>query len=443
MNYPKVLIIGNSSFNARSADGVTLRNLMHGWDIDKIAVVGRLIIDPDFEICKKYYLLGDLECKHRFPFNLWRRKYHQTSGELKQNEQLMLPYPNHYTNESCMKSVYNYILEYTGLIHYKDNIIISEKLAKWISNYAPDVIYSMLSSLELIRFIELLRNKLNKPVAIHIMDDWPVTITANQQFIFRSFWKSKIDREFRKLLKVSVIFLSISEAMSEEYQQRYGISFLPFHNPIDISFWGKHSRINYSIGEPFVILYAGRIGNGLKQCLIEIASVISNLTASNYNIEFHIQSTSNNPIASQLAEYKFVKFNPIVSYAELPRVFAQADLLVIPNDFDKKSIEFLKYSMPTKASEYMASGTPILVYSSKETAILKHAILYRWAYAVSENKAAELENAIKELYINENLRQLFGTTAKAFANKNYDNEIIRNKFREALTPQPGSKKNLM
>ena len=45
------------------------------------------------------------------------------------------------------------------------------------------------------------------------------------------------------------------------------------------------------------------------------------------------------------------------------------------NDFDKKSISFLKYSMPTKASEYMISGTPVLVYSHGETAVSKFFML--------------------------------------------------------------------
>ena len=59
-----------------------------------------------------------------------------------------------------------------------------------------------------------------------------------------------------------------------------------------------------------------------------------------------------------------LKINKKVPYTQLPDVFAKVDLLLLSNDFDNNSITYLKYSMPTKASEYMISGTPTLVYSS-------------------------------------------------------------------------------
>jgi len=88
--------------------------------------------------------------------------------------------------------------------------------------------------------------------------------------------------------------------------------------------------------------------------------------------------------------------------------------------------------MPTKASEYMVSGSPILLYSSIETAVTKHAMKNNWAYVVSENTNDSLTTAIAKLYHDPALRKDLGERAKEFAIKNEDAEVVREKFREAF-----------
>jgi glycosyltransferase involved in cell wall biosynthesis len=268
------------------------------------------------------------------------------------------------------------------------------------------------------------------PVAIHIMDDWPATI--GKQSFFKSFWNKRANMKFRKLLKKSKILLSISEAMSKEYKERYGRNFIHFHNPIDLKLWTVASDKSYKLTENFVILYAGRIGTGIRTCLYDIANAIEELVRIGLRIEFHIQTTSSDSILEDLKKFKFIKINPPVPYIELPVIFSKADLLLLANDFDNESISFLKYSMPTKASEYMASGTPILLYSSNEIAVTKHAFKYNWAYIVSEKNKNKLEFAISELYENEELRNRLGRTAREYAIKNFDGMIIRDQFRRSF-----------
>lgn len=435
MDSPKILIVGDVDFSTQSSVGITLKNLMMGWDIDNIAVVGKFFKNPDFTFCKRFYQLGDRECKHRFPFNLWKRNNIQLSGELKQSENKQSTEISSTGYHSILKRIYENILDITGLVHYKDKLSLSDRLLKWITDYSPDIIYSMLSSRELIKFVDDLRVKLNIPVAIHIMDDWPLTITASQWNPFKFLWKYKINKEFRHLLSASGILMSISQFMSDEYSKRYGFKFEPFHNPIEASFWNNYIRVSYAKNDPFVILYAGRIGNGLQQSILDIAYTVNKLTSQGYHIEFHIQPTSIiNSLEKELSCLKCLRIDAIVPYFKLPEVFGKADLLVIPNDFDKKSIDFLKFSMPTKASEYMVSGSPILIYSSSETAIVKHALKYHWGYIVSDNDKSKLENAILELYNDETLRRQLGVRAREFALNNYDSQIIREKFRKTLKP---------
>jgi glycosyltransferase involved in cell wall biosynthesis len=429
--YSKILIIGKY-FEKRHGGGITMTNLFKGWDKNSLAVAATEINNPDFEICNNYYQLGSLEIQHKFPFNLNKKDKKNPSGvlreEVKENNSISTP-----AKESRIRSLYNGFLDFTGLIHYRQRLGYSDEFLKWVKDFSPDIIYSQLSQYELILFVSRLHEDLKVPIAIHIMDDWPSTIVKS--CILKSHWNKVIDRKFRRLLCDAKVLMSISETMSIEYKKRYGHNFIPFHNPIEVEFWDTPScttQYSQNSQNPFVILYAGRIGPGIQNCFLDISEAIKNLIADGLNIELHIQVVNHNIVLDSLAKFNFVKFNSAVRYSELPSIFAKANLLLIPNDFDEKSISLLKFSMPTKASEYMVSGTPILVYSSIETAITKHALKHQWAFVVSEKKVEKLESAIRKVYENKDSGTKVSKTAKEFAKKNFDSKIIRNEFRKAF-----------
>lgn len=420
-------------FDKDSGGGITISNLYTGWDKDKLAVVGTRIENPDFSVCNKVYSIGDLEIERGFPFNMKLSGEKLSSGILQAGngstgKKVMRSKPN----PGNLEAIKDNIITITGQIHRRRRFVISNELLKWLNEYDPDIIYSQLSSLEIIEFVSKIQKALNKPLVLHIMDDWPQTIASNQVGIFKLYWYSRINKKLRQLFDAATVLMSISESMSEEYLLRYGKRFYPFHNPIDVNKWIFTKQKDYSFSDRFQILYAGRIGSGLQNCLLDIAKAIQNLINQGLKIEFDIQPTIINPVLDELAKYEFVKIRSFVPYQELPRIFSSVDLLLLPNDFDKKSTSFLRYSMPTKASEYMVSGTPIMVYSSPENAVTKHALKYQWAYVVEDNSTEKLESAIKLLYSNENLRKAIGNRAKEFAIKNFDSTIIRNKFKEAL-----------
>lgn len=430
MTYPKVLIIGQY-FNKNSGGGITLTNLFYGWDKKGIAVAAFQINKPDFSVCENYYNIGDIEIVREFPFNLKMKRDGFKSGVLlyKSNQEENLLRIDPQNGKSL--NIKDKFLLLTGQIHRRRRFHLSAEFLKWVSDFSPDIIYSQLSSLELIRFISILKSQLHKPLVLHIMDDWPSTITYLQKGLFKHYWTNVINRELISLFSKANALMSISEYMSEEYLKRYGLIFIPFHNPIDVNHWIVTNKI-YEKNGSFIILYAGRIGAGLKDSLVDVAIAINILIASGLDIEFHIQATRHDPLLNKLKMYKFITIKKPVPYDNLPQIFAKSDLLLLPNDFDEQSISFLKYSMPTKASEYMISGTPILVYSSLDSAITKHALKYNWAYVVSENSTEELVKAIATLYNDKNLRATLGKTAKEFANKNFNSFTIRENFKNLL-----------
>jgi glycosyltransferase involved in cell wall biosynthesis len=428
LEYPRILIIG-PSFQVSRGGGITLTNLFKGWKKQNIAVAAERIDIVDLTVCEKFYQLGYNESKRRFPFNLIEKKY--PSGEMllkilerKNNINNIIPNSKKYIK---LNKIYDLLLNFSGLFHYSRNLRITEEFKKWVMDFEPDIIYSQLEELALIRFISELHYLIKKPVTIHIMDDWPSTI--NKPGIFQRYWRKIIDREFREILDLSSLLLSIGDSMSEEYKYRYNKVFLPFHNPIEIEIW--HSLAHKTFDKNNVkILYTGRIGLGIEKSLLEVAKAIENINnKKKTNISFILQTQT---VPNWISDFKFVTQRFIDDYKLYPQSLADADILILPYDFSISGLEFIKYSFPTKASEYMISKTPIIVYASEVTAICKHAVINKWASVVSKNDIVLLENAILELIENENLREKYATTAHSFSIENFDAEKVRERFRSAL-----------
>ena len=122
---------------------------------------------------------------------------------------------------------------------------------------------------------------------------------------------------------------------------------------------------------------------------------------------------------------------PIPDYNQLPLLFSSHDLLLIPLDFKSR---FLRLSMPTKVSEYMISGTPIMVFAPKDTALSEYALKYNWAYVIDNDDDA-IRNALLDLYHNESTRRRLGLKAKELAVSRHNATVIRSDFKSLLSLQ--------
>ncbi len=423
--YPKVLIIGET-FHLNSGGGITLSNLFKGWPIEMLANAvdfRDLRMNKDFANIKVYELFESkmifkvLSTKHF-------QSYRSTSISSENNNKISFKSFLKY----FLKKTINKLLGYTGLeyliFHYK----IENNFLDWINAFNPDFIYTQLSSRESIKLITELHDITNIPIAIHIMDDWPSTICSKG--LFKNYLKRKINKEFIGLLEKSSIFLSISEYMSEEYLIRYGKSFIPFHNPLDLNIWDNPINKLHKTNKMFNFLHAGRIGNGITNSLLKIARILQELNDSNIPAYLYIQSSNIDiQFKNKILKYSCVKINPPAAYKDIPAIIKDADILVLCNDFDKKGKNFLKYSIPTKASEYMISKVPILVFSDYTSAIYKHAKENKWAFLVGEDNDLLLKAAIIELIKNTALRKVLAERAFQYAKLNFDCNVIREKFR--------------
>lgn len=439
MQLPKVLIL-NQPFVDNTGGGITMSNLFSGWDKDKLAVtcLGYLLtkeINP--EICNNYYQLGFEERKWSFPFNLFSRKYE--SGPIKfsnlSKNKVVEESSKSKSRVGFLNKYFIPFLEYTGLVHVVTKLVLSPKFRKWLDEYNPDVVYAQCSSRERILFCIAVQHYLKKPFIFHMMDDWPSLIGVKG--FMKRYWQQKIDLEFKNLLDVTDVHFSICDYMAEAYQERYGKNFTTFHNPINLEFWQQGQKENYDLAKNPTILYAGRIGLGIDSALKSIAEAVASVnTQLSMNMKFLIQAQA---APSWIKNYPHVEHKAFVPYEQLPYEFGAADFLILPYDFSPESLAYIKYSMPTKASEYMASGAPIIIYAPNDTALVQYAKKNSWASIVTEQDEQGLTEELKKLVLDKAYREGLAKRAKELAKNRHATKIVAQNFQKTI--QEATKNN--
>ncbi len=425
---PKVLII-NQPFNSNSGGGITLTNLFKGWKKDRIAVacLGNLINETtDFNHCTNYYQLGQLEHQWKFPFSLLKNNYY--SGPIKPKKTNNTSVKQVSIRSKLLKENISPFLRKVGLSNALSSIEISPNLENWLKGFKPDIIYAQAHRRESVLFCTKLQKHLKIPMVFHMMDDWVGLV--NEEGLFGSYWEKTIEREFKEMLSLCSLHFSISDLMADVYQQRYKFNFHTFHNPIEIDFWKKGQKSEYDLSPNPEVLYAGRVGLGIDDSLINMARAITQFNQENrMNVKFTLQVKDKPHWAEK---FECVSHRPFVPYEELPYKFGEADILFLPYDFNIKSVKYIRYSMPTKASEFMISGTPILIYSPPETALVNYANEYQWAEVVTTRDIDSLKYSLEQLLTQKELRAEMGSRAISVAEKRHNADTVRKEFTKNL-----------
>lgn len=429
MRLPKVLILGQP-FNDFTGGGITLSNLFSRWSKEDLAVacVPHLLKRVSNKHCNNYYQLGKNEHRWVFPFNLIQREFRSGPLKFEAEDGNYERISKNKIRKVLVDLLFYPLLKKAGLFHSMSVIKPSKELYQWVDDFKPDILYVQVSTRKDFYFTEVLYAYLKIPMVIHVMDDWPSTIS--NKGILKKYWFRKIDREFRSLLNKATLLMTISDQMSEEYEQRYQKIFIAFQNPVDISLWKKFQKNNFKLDKHPIFLYAGRIGIGIDNSLKSIAKAIQIVNEElKMEIRFVLQTKET---FKWFKDFNCLQHKTFESYSDVPKSLSKADFLILPYDFSEESKQYIKYSMPTKGPEYMISGVPILIFAPENTALVRFAKKLDIAIIVTDNDLRCLCDAIKDLIFNEYKRIAISQNAIKVAEENFDSQKIQTNFTNAM-----------
>lgn len=439
--YPRVLILGRG-FDAHTGAGVTLANLFAEWPRQDLALVARLGSLPEPGNAASVYALGKAEEDWCRPLTGLRRQP-ALAGPVEVPPEPAAPGRN--TDESrsrlgsgrgaldsaCRKAVLTAIAG-LGMDQFMWRTTLSPELETWITCFDPQVIYSNLESLALIRLARLIQTTSQAGLVVHMMDDWPASL--HHEGLLSPLARRVIDRELRPLFRSCAARMAVSDAMAAAYLTRYRTRFEVFNNGVDMVAWAAAPAGARDGPGPRRLVYVGRIGRSNADSLQEAAVATGLLRRAGIAVAFDVYSPDDSTEnGRRLALEPGVTLHGRIPHERVPAALARADLLVLPLDHDRRLSAYARLSMPTKAVEYMASGRPILVYAPALHAVSLDAREKGWAEVVDTPGPTLLAAAIQRLLADPGRCVAIGRAARALALERHEITNLRVRFRDVMS----------
>jgi glycosyltransferase involved in cell wall biosynthesis len=421
----RVLFLTPAAFNKVSGGGITFSNLFAGWPLNAIATIHNDPVPVTGDVCNHYYRLGEREI-HRWG---WLRHVPLGKPSAAINDSPAPP-PSRGRVFSVLKRVKTWVFG-DGI---PETACLTPELEAWVATFRPTVLYTILGSNALMELAEQLRVRFRLPLVVHIMDDWVSVLYRGG--LLSPWQRRKKERLFQHLLDVAAARFAICDDMAEAYRRRYGQPFLSFQNAIDVKRWQRYEKDPRIVNHPVRVAYIGSILPFAQlDSLADCCRAIQALADEGFSIDMEIYSPAwlAGQYRTQLVVGSAITLHDTLSDdTTFFDTLHAVDILVLPVNFDQYTIEFIRYSMPTKVPAYLTVGTPILAYGPADVAQVSYAAAAGWGMTVTERDAGQLQQAFKRLASDISLRSELAGRARATAAARHDAQVVRAEFQAAL-----------
>lgn len=299
-------------------------------------------------------------------------------------------------------------------------------LLKAIQAFAPDVIYyrPVDNPPEFSSFASHVLSVLGRPYVIHMMDDWPSRLAVENPVLAES-----MDLGLRGLLSKASCCLSICEAMSFDYQQRYGVEFVPIANGVALDQIGP---LRTSV-RPFRVVYSGALAADMTyQSVLDVAEAVSSLSTT-HDISLEIRTMPWFAQAGrEIANRPGVVLKKTVSKRQYAKMLNQSDCLLIAYNFDDATKLYTRLSLANKLPECLASGVPVLAYGPAGIATIDTLVNLDVAAVVDRPGVEGLKSKLQELMADPSLGQGLATAAMGAARDSFNLVEIQNHFQSLI-----------
>lgn len=359
MQYPNTLVLTESPFSSTNGFGVTLATLFAGWPRERFLVLYRS-----------------------------QRFWDDSSAQLRDTQDRMvhMPLPGRpLLNPVHVRELKGVLIPYllgrtpSWLGRYSRGWI-----DRTLSGWKPEVIYCWYYSPVVADYGAWLSGMLGIPLVLHVGDD-------------AAFGKSPPG--MTRVLREAAARIAISGEMKADFEFRFGASFEVIHNGAAAEIFEPPTSRRPTNDGQLVLRYVGSLVRAHHWGAMEdVAEAVMLFNERGGRARFEIYGPEwTADLAHELAEFPNVVY---AGFAEKPRnyeLMKTADLLVLPITFDEEQFRWVRLSMPTKLPEYLASGTPTLVYGPRGCAPVEFCLENDVGIVHTERSVAALVRTLETL----------------------------------------------
>lgn len=340
--------------------------------------------------------------------NLFRKTPVGRTVEVKENRETITQFQNSSVLKFVKKHRWTAFFWLQELI-WKLGHWRSPELVKFISDFQPDVIFTIFSdSVYLHKLILFSKSVSRAKLVLYAWDDY---YTMKRFMLSPLRWiKHFIDRaSMRELAEKADLFYVISEIQKKDYE-------ICLHKACKVLTKGADFTASPDIKDkyntPIQLVFTGNIGLNRWKSLKMIADVLENVNKDGIRAQLRIYTAT--PLTKKMekalarGESSFLMGG--VSASEIPGIQKNADMLVHVEAFDVANRLRVRQSFSTKIVDYLKAARPILAVGPKNVASIDH-LLRNDCAIVADNKA---ELAQKLGHALEHLSELSEIVEKAY-----------------------------
>lgn len=453
---------------------MTMLNLFRGWPADRIAQVyveSSNSIPPDGTVCQKYWKISPVNALAGILG--WPRKCEVLPGADGNLQQVFRELPRW---RRALVAVARYswsgrFVEPAREMLYGVRSLLNPSLTDWIRRFSPEVVYSMLGTVHIIKLSLDVAKEFDLPIVPHFTDDW---VTSNYQRCWGGgILRSRMQRHLEGIWRRSPIRLTISESMTEEYARRYGGTYETFVHCVDSSQFSPSPRrtggdllerepgnalpadsgaadhkdhVGYSqsnaekfqcqttVRRSVRLLYLGGLHSERWRSLQEIGLALKEIANDGYPCELLIytQPDASAQFASALMMPPAMRVVGWMPNAQVPELVCRADILIHVESFEPRARQYVALSMSTKIPEYMMAGRCIFAYGPAEVASMKYLARTGAGVTVGVRDTTILRSRLAELVISAEKREQLGAKARTVALDRHEATRERERFRKVF-----------
>ncbi len=405
----KGLIIQNNPFSTKTGNGKTIASMFSKWNKENIAQIYVSNLEPDYDICEKYYQISDREVLTSFfsktEIGSVKEKNDtvdkQDIGEQEAGQQSLMN--NLMSGSSFVAVLRDYIWQKSNWNN--------EKFNDWLDMVKPDFVF--LSAGNMAVFFEMAQyvvQKYNIPLFIHIGDDYYIYRSGKSPW--KNLQRKRMSESLSQAVEISSGIIAICDKMARVFQKRYGGEYLVCMNSVDMQ--KTYYPIEKKDSEQVLkLVYAGNLGINRWKVLCLVGEALQELEEEGLHAELCIYSSymPTTPMLKKLNRPPVIKFCGSVFGEELYKIKEDADILVHVESFDKKYRQLTYTAMSTKISEYLSSGRVILGVGPKDAASIEFLEENKVALVVDTESKELIKQQVRHYW--ENFEQFKAMTERA------------------------------
>jgi len=266
-----------------------------------------------------------------------------------------------------------------------------------------------------------------KKYSIFLFDLYKGNLFPFPENLLANFFEPKMFRSANKIIVTN-------EGTRDFYIKRYGQDIsekiVIIHNSAFADAYLKIKKQS-EFKNMYTIAYTGRIYWAQIRSIKNLIQAISEM--KDLEIKLKIYSPHPKEYLKKIGIIESEKVEiGIASPKEISKIQNDADILFLPLSWNTKSQAIIDTATPGKLTDYLISGSPILIHAPASTFLVKYAKENNFAEVVDNEDSKLLKEAIKKLVQDKKYSDKLIINAKNTFYKNHNSKINSLKLQEIL-----------